>query len=170
MASNDALEFPPQRADADRLWTRGGFPDDFLARIDGASLHRQRACVRNYLERDVRLFGPRLPAEANGRLRSMPVHSRAGTLRSYALERLRGRLSDLPDHPDWAGQLSQLDLLEMVADVAPSTIIHLLGEPLEEERQHGEGDGPANRIVKQPNGEVELSPDTLPPNGSADAL
>jgi hypothetical protein len=57
-----------------------------------------------------------------------------------ALERLRGGLRDLPDRPVGARQLSQFDLLEIVADVAPGIDAGLLGEALQEEREHGEGD------------------------------
>ena len=45
------------------LWLRGGFPDSFLAPDDRGSLDWRRDLIRTYLERDVPLFGSRVPAE-----------------------------------------------------------------------------------------------------------
>lgn len=42
-----------------------------LARNDAASLCWRRAFIRSYLERDVPMFAPRLPAETVGRLWTM---------------------------------------------------------------------------------------------------
>lgn len=82
LVSIDALEFPSQLGDIDRLWTRGGggFPDSLLAQSDGASLDWRRAFVRSYLERDVPMFAPRMPAETIGRLWTMLAHSQASPL------------------------------------------------------------------------------------------
>lgn len=77
LAPVDALEFPSQVGDTGRLWTRGGFPDSLLAENDGASLNWRRAFVRSYLERDVPMFAPRMPAETIGRLWTMLAHSQA---------------------------------------------------------------------------------------------
>ena len=46
-----------------RLWTRGGFPDSYLAADDADSFVYRRNFIRTYLERDVPQFGPRIPAE-----------------------------------------------------------------------------------------------------------
>ena len=54
--------------DTELLWLRGGFPDSLLADSDTASLDWRRDFIRSYLERDVPLFAPRLPAVAIGRL------------------------------------------------------------------------------------------------------
>lgn len=85
LAPIDALEFPLQVSDTDRLWTRGGFPDSLLAENDGASLNWRRAFVRSYLERDVPMFAPRMPAETIGRLWTMLAHSQATPLNQSKL-------------------------------------------------------------------------------------
>jgi uncharacterized protein len=74
------LELPAEVGDADRLWTRGGFPDSLLALDDASSLTWRRAFIRSYLERDVPLFAPRLPAETIGRLWTMLAHSQGTPL------------------------------------------------------------------------------------------
>ncbi|MGE5154935.1 MAG: ATP-binding protein [Bdellovibrio bacteriovorus] len=66
-------------ADITRLWLRGGFPDSFLAATDGDSLGLRESFIRTYLERDVPMFGPRIPAETLRRLWTMLAHNQ-GTL------------------------------------------------------------------------------------------
>jgi len=61
------------------LWLRGGFPDSFLATTDTDSLELRRSFIRTYLERDVPMFGPRIPAEILERLWVMLAHNQ-GTL------------------------------------------------------------------------------------------
>jgi hypothetical protein len=46
-----------------RLWLRGGFPDSFLAESDEDSIAWRRNFITTYLERDIPMLGPRLPAE-----------------------------------------------------------------------------------------------------------
>jgi predicted AAA+ superfamily ATPase len=70
----DALEYPAQLGNTDRLWLRGGFPESALALSDAASLDWRRDFIRSYLERDVPMFAPRLPAETIGRLWTMLAH------------------------------------------------------------------------------------------------
>ncbi|MEI8169279.1 MAG: ATP-binding protein [Rhodoferax sp.] len=65
--------------DAD-LWLRGGFPDSLLATDDVLSLNWRRDFIRSYLERDVPMFAPRLPAETIGRLWTMIAHQQGGLL------------------------------------------------------------------------------------------
>lgn len=62
-----------------KLWVRGGFPDSFLAANDADSFRLRRNFIRTYLERDVPMFGPRIPAETLERLWTMLAHSQ-GTL------------------------------------------------------------------------------------------
>ncbi|MBK5206744.1 MAG: ATP-binding protein [Polaromonas sp.] len=62
------------------LWLRGGFPDSLLAQDDTQSLNWRRDFIRSYLERDVPMFAPRLPAETIGRLWTMMAHSQGGLL------------------------------------------------------------------------------------------
>ncbi len=63
-----------ERPSINRLWVRGGFPDSFLARSDGASLAWRRAFIRTYLERDIPQLGPRVPAETLRRFWTMLAH------------------------------------------------------------------------------------------------
>ncbi len=66
-------------ANLNQLWLRGGFPDSFLAATDVDSFRLRRHFIRTYLERDVSLFGPRVPAELLERLWTMLAHNQ-GTL------------------------------------------------------------------------------------------
>jgi predicted AAA+ superfamily ATPase len=79
----DALELPHQVGETDRLWVRGGFPESVLASDDEASLDWRRDFIRSYLERDVPMFAPRMPAETIGRLWTMLAHGQ-GTLLNQA--------------------------------------------------------------------------------------
>lgn len=58
----------------ERLWLRGGFPRAFLARTDAQSAAWRRDFIRTYVERDVPLLGPRVPAETLHRFWSMLAH------------------------------------------------------------------------------------------------
>jgi predicted AAA+ superfamily ATPase len=62
------------------LWLRGGFPDSLLAADDIQSLEWRRDFIRSYLERDVPMFAPRLPAETIGRLWTMLAHNQGSVL------------------------------------------------------------------------------------------
>ena len=62
------------------LWLRGGFPDSLLATGDAQSLDWRRDFIRSYLERDVPMFAPRLPAETIGRLWTMLAHNQGSVL------------------------------------------------------------------------------------------
>lgn len=79
MGPFDVLEVAGDGAALTRLWVRGGFPDSFLAVDDAASLALRKDFIRTYLERDVPMFGPRLPAETLERLWTMLAHGQ-GTL------------------------------------------------------------------------------------------
>lgn len=74
----------------DELWLRGGFPESFGARSEAASLRWRQNFIRAYLERDVPLFGPRLPAETLRRLWTMLAHSQGGLLNAADLARSLG--------------------------------------------------------------------------------
>ncbi len=79
------LEVAGGRDTLTRLWVRGGFPDSFLA-VDGRrSFLLRKDFIRTYLERDVALFGPRLPAETLERLWVMLAHSQGGLLNASRL-------------------------------------------------------------------------------------
>lgn len=81
----DALELPGRDADIPRLWLRGGFPDSLLARDDGKSVDWRHAFIRSYLERDVPMFAPRLPAESIARLWTMLAHAQGSILNQSRL-------------------------------------------------------------------------------------
>jgi uncharacterized protein len=48
-------------------WLRGGFPNSLTAKTDQASYRWRQAFIRNYLERDVPMFAPRMPSETISR-------------------------------------------------------------------------------------------------------
>lgn len=79
MGPFDVLEIGPKPAARQDLWLRGGFPDSYLAADDGQSFALRRDFIRTYLERDVPMFGPRIPAETLERLWTMLAHGQ-GTL------------------------------------------------------------------------------------------
>lgn len=81
----DALELPSQVGDVNRLWTRGGFPESLLAPDDDTSMNWRRSFIRSYLERDVPMFAPRMPAETIGRLWTMLANSQATPLNQTRL-------------------------------------------------------------------------------------
>ena len=62
------------------LWLRGGFPDSLLSADDLQSLDWRRDFIRSYLERDVPMFAPRLPAQTIGRLWTMLAHNQGSVL------------------------------------------------------------------------------------------
>lgn len=79
LAPIDVGELAGPRLTVDRLWLRGGFPLSLLATSDRDSMSWRRDFIRSYLERDVPMFAPRLPAETVGRLWGMLAHAQ-GTL------------------------------------------------------------------------------------------
>lgn len=85
LAGLTLAETAPAGIDADRLWLRGGFPDSLLAEDDTASLEWRRDFIRSYLERDVPMFAPRLPAETLGRLWTMLAHQQGAQLNQARL-------------------------------------------------------------------------------------
>jgi predicted AAA+ superfamily ATPase len=78
-----APEVAPVGIPENRLWLRGGFPDSLLAPSDAASLRWRSAFIRSYLERDVPMFAPRVPASAVGQLWTMLAHAQ-GTMLNLA--------------------------------------------------------------------------------------
>lgn len=79
MGPLDVLEVGGGGATRRDLWLRGGFPDSFLAGSDADSLAFRTNFIRTYLEREVPMFGGRIPAETMGRLWTMLAHGQ-GTL------------------------------------------------------------------------------------------
>ncbi len=68
-----------------RLWIRGGFPDSFLSDTSEDSFLIRKDFIRTYLEREIPLFTPRLPAETSERLWMMLAHSQGGMLNTSKL-------------------------------------------------------------------------------------
>jgi predicted AAA+ superfamily ATPase len=67
------------------LWNRGGFPDSLLAQDDSHSMAWRQDFIRSYLERDVPMFAPRMPAETLGRLWTMLAHQQGGQINQAQL-------------------------------------------------------------------------------------
>ena len=82
-----ALEVDAQRPGLEQLWLRGGFPNHYLAADDAESLARRKDFIRTTLERDVPMFGPRIPAETLERLWTMLAHHQGGLLNASELGR-----------------------------------------------------------------------------------
>ena len=80
------VDLPPvnvlesDRANMDRLWVRGGFPDSFLGASDEHSLAWRVNFIKSYLERDIPDLGPRIPAETLRRFWTMLAHGQGGLL------------------------------------------------------------------------------------------
>ena len=88
LAPFDVTEVGAQRLD--ELWVRGGFPNSFLARSEGASMRWRQNFIRTYLERDIPELGPRIPAETLRRLWTMLAHLQGGPLNAAQLARNLG--------------------------------------------------------------------------------
>ncbi|MES2207468.1 MAG: ATP-binding protein [Pseudomonadota bacterium] len=67
------------------LWLRGGFPDSYLSASDKDSLMNRRDLIVSYLERDVPMFGSRLPSETLRRLWTMLAHEQGSPLNASKL-------------------------------------------------------------------------------------
>jgi len=85
MGPFNVLELPADESTLLQLWTRGGFPGSYLAPNDTVSLRWRDDFIRTYLERDVPLFGPRVPAGVLERLWTMLAHGQGTLLNSSRL-------------------------------------------------------------------------------------
>ncbi len=79
-----AAEVQAAGRSVDALWTRGGFPDSYLAADGSASYQWRLSFVRTYLERDIPALGPRIPAETLRRFWTMLAHAQ-GTLLNHSV-------------------------------------------------------------------------------------
>ena len=82
-----ATEIENSLTSRDSLWLRGGFLDSYLAANDAISLAIRKDFIRTYLERDVHMFGPRIPAETLNRLWTMLAHRQGAPLIAAELAR-----------------------------------------------------------------------------------
>ena len=71
----EVMEPDHQEEDLNRLWLRGGFPSSFGANNDKQSHAWRINFIRTYLERDIPMLGPRIPAETLMRFWTMLAHS-----------------------------------------------------------------------------------------------
>jgi uncharacterized protein len=85
MSPVNALEAQEAHIGQGAYWLRGGFPDSLLAPTDAASLIWRQDFVRSYLERDVPMFAPRVPAQTVGRLWTMLAHQQGSMLNQSRL-------------------------------------------------------------------------------------
>ena len=70
---------------SDTLWLRGGFPDSFLnAEI---SFQWRQDFIRTYLERDIPMLGPRIPAQTLQRFWTMLAHNQGQLFNAAAIGR-----------------------------------------------------------------------------------
>ncbi len=74
----------------DALWLRGGFPQSLTAPSDARSLRWRENFIRNYLERDIPQFGPRIATETLRRFWTMLAHHQGGLLNVAQLARNLG--------------------------------------------------------------------------------
>ena len=72
------------------LWLRGGFPGSLLVQGDAISMAWRQDFIRSYLEREVQIFGGRLPIETLRRLWTMLAHRQSGLLNASELSRSLG--------------------------------------------------------------------------------
>jgi len=79
------LEMPATEVELRQLWLRGGFPGSNLAVDDSVSYLWRTDFIRTYLEREVPLFGPRVPAETLERLWTMLAHGQGSLLNAARL-------------------------------------------------------------------------------------
>ena len=79
------LEVPTEKQSM--LWVRGGFPESFLTGSAGASFAWREDFIRTYLERDIPLLGPRIPATTLRRFWTMLAHAQGGLFNAAQLAR-----------------------------------------------------------------------------------
>ncbi len=70
----ELLSNAPQDFDIEKLWIRGGFPDSYLAGSDDESWDWRSDFIASYVERDIPLMGPKVPATRMKRFWRMLAH------------------------------------------------------------------------------------------------
>lgn len=79
----DVTEYLERSTDShkqNRLWLRGGFPESLLAKDDKNALRWRKDFIKTYLERDIPMLGPRVPAQTLERLWIMLAHNQGTTI------------------------------------------------------------------------------------------
>ncbi len=69
-----SIEFTSSGHALEHLWLSGGFPDSFLASSEQDSLLWRQAFIRSYVERDIPLFGLRVPSHTLERFLTLLAH------------------------------------------------------------------------------------------------
>ncbi len=83
MTPLSVLEVPTDAQE--ELWVRGGFPDSFLAPDQRHALSWRKDLLRTYLERDVPMFGSRVPSETLRRFWTMLAHNQGSLINASRL-------------------------------------------------------------------------------------
>jgi len=109
------------------LWLRGGFPDSLLAPDDMVSMIWRRDFIRSYLERDVPMFAPRMPAQTIGRLWTMVAHQQGGVLNQSRIASALGVTSPTVDR--YIDLLVDLQLLRRLAPFSGNVGKRLVKSP-----------------------------------------
>lgn len=104
-----ALEFDS----INQLWVRGGYPDSLLASSDELSQLWRYDFIQAYLERDIPLYGYRIPHETMRRLWTMLAHNHGGL---FNASRISGALGDISNQTvmRYADLLSDLFMVRVL--------------------------------------------------------
>lgn len=114
LAPIDPIEAHAAQIASTTTWIRGGFPDSLLATTDEASMRWRARFIRTYLERDVPMFAPRIPAATLERLWRMLAHQSGGILNASHLASGLGVTG-----PTVTRYVDLLDDLELVRQLRP---------------------------------------------------
>ena len=122
------------------LWVRGGFPLSWMAVSDAQSLSWREAFITTYLEKDIPMLGPRIPATTLRRLWTMLAHNQGELLDQSKLAaalaisgQTVGRYIDLLCDlmlvrrlPAWSGNVGKRLIRAPKVYVRDSGIVHAL--------------------------------------------
>ncbi|MDA0348563.1 MAG: ATP-binding protein [Verrucomicrobia bacterium] len=126
--------------DLERLWLRGGYPDSFLANSEDASWDWRINFISTYLERDIPLMGPKVPAARMKRFWTMLAHvhgqqlnlSNLGKSLETSHTTIRNYLDLLTDFymirqiPPWAGNTKKRLVKAPKVYIRDSGLLHTL--------------------------------------------
>ena len=112
------LEAQVAGLDSSVLWLRGGFPDSLTAPSDAVSFKWRSDFLRTYIERDTRIFMPRVSATLVEQLWTMLAHSQGGIMNYASLSRSLGVTA--PTVSSYVELLSELLLVRILRPFRPS--------------------------------------------------
>ena len=124
----------------ENLWLRGGFPDCYLAERDDESWNWRSDFIASYVERDIPLMGPKIPAMRIKRFWSMLAHwhgqqinlSSLGKSLEVDYKTIRSYLDVLTDFymvrqlPPWSGNTRKRLVKSAKVYIRDSGILHRL--------------------------------------------